>query len=141
MDGCNEESINTIGYTLIEQLDDNEKHFWEKQSNEDRINMGIMTHLEADSLIKDTLKSLPPSFQVVFCNSKCIDCGVVSDQRLFPLACHIKNEGVHPLTAVPVHRGSAPRIHTVSSVATRHTGGVAYRRGTTGRNSRVTGRK
>jgi len=77
----------------------------------------------------------------VFCNSKCIDCGVVSDHRLFPLACHIKIEGVHPLTAVPVHRGSAPRIHTVSSVATRHTGGVAYRRGTTGRNSRVTGRK
>ena len=53
-----------MGYTLLEQLEGNEKEFWEKQTSEDRMNMDIRTRGEAKILIKDNLQSLPPSFQV-----------------------------------------------------------------------------
>ena len=48
----------------MEQLDDNEKQFWEKQSDGDRTNMGIITNTEAKMLIKETVRGLPPLFQV-----------------------------------------------------------------------------
>ena len=56
--------MKTVGYALLEQLDGNEKYFWEKQADGDRINMGIRTQAEAKILIKDTLATLPPLFQV-----------------------------------------------------------------------------
>ena len=61
---CNKDSVNTIGYALLEQLDEMEKSFWEKQNQGDRVNMGIMTQAEASALIKETIKTLPPLFQV-----------------------------------------------------------------------------
>ena len=48
----------------MEQLDNNEKQFWEKQTDEDRTNMCILTNEEAKTLIKETLTTLPPLFQV-----------------------------------------------------------------------------
>ena len=65
---CNPDSINTIGYALMEQLDNNEKQFWERQTNEDRASMGILTNGEAKILIKETLTTLPPLFQVRQCD-------------------------------------------------------------------------
>jgi len=121
---CDNENVKTIGYTLLDQLKDKEKGFWEKQTAEDRINMGIMTQVEAKLLIKNTIKTLSPSIQVVFSNSKCEDCGVVGDPRLFPLFCHTKKEAVHPAVVVPVHRDSTSVIHP-SGVARRHTEGIA----------------
>ena len=61
----NNENVKTIGYSLRDQLKDNEKVFWEKQTSEDRTNMGILTQGEAKLLIKETLKTLPPSIQVI----------------------------------------------------------------------------
>jgi len=61
---CDKSNIKTIGYSLMEQLDDNEKQFWEKQSDGDRTNMGIITNTEAKMLIKETVRGLPPLFQV-----------------------------------------------------------------------------
>ena len=63
---CNADSVKTIGYALLEQLDENEKTFWKKQTKEDRIKMGIMTEEEAKGQIKDTLETLPLLFQVSF---------------------------------------------------------------------------
>ena len=53
----------------MEQLDNNEKQFWERQANEDRANMGILTNGEAKTLIKETLTTLPPLFQVRQCDN------------------------------------------------------------------------
>ena len=63
---CNKDSVKTIGYALLEQLDEMEKSFWEKQSQGDRMNMGIMTQAEASALIKETITTLPPLFQVSY---------------------------------------------------------------------------
>ena len=52
----------------MEQLDNNEKQFWERQTDEDRANMGILTNGEAKTLIKETLTTLPPLFQVRQCD-------------------------------------------------------------------------
>jgi len=62
---CNNENAKTIGYSLRDHLKDNEKVFWEKQTSEDRTNMGILTQAEAKLLIKNTLKILPPSIQAI----------------------------------------------------------------------------
>jgi len=122
---CNNENVKTIGYSLLDQLKDNEKVFWEKQTREDRTNMGILTQVEAKLLIKNTLKTLPPSKQVVFSNHKCESCGVVGDPRLFPLSCHTRREAVHPAASVPEHRGSTTLIHPAAR-ARRHTEGVDF---------------
>ena len=63
---CNKDSVKTIGYALLEQLDENERPFWTSQTQTDRMKMGIMTQEEAGVLIKDTIKTLPPLFQVSF---------------------------------------------------------------------------
>ena len=44
-----------FGYALIEQLDDNEKEFWGRQTDKDLTNMSILTYEEAKILIKDKL--------------------------------------------------------------------------------------
>jgi len=136
---CDKDSLKTIGYTLIEQLDHNEKQFWEKQSDEDRTNMGILTNGEAKTLIKEALTALPQLFQVVFWSSKCADCGVVSDPRLLPLACHTAVERVHPQAPLPIHRGATALTHPVTGIATRHTRPVEQRKVRKGGN-RVIGR-
>jgi len=64
---------------------------------------------------------------VLFSDSKCLDCGVISDPRLFPLSCHALQESVHYEECVPVHRGDMSQIHPASQVARRHTQGVGYR--------------
>jgi len=134
------ESMKVLGYSLVEELDDNAKEFWLRQSKEDRNKMGIMTREEARSLIFETMETLPPKLKVVFKNSKCYDCGVVSDRRLFPLSCHTSKETVHPQSNVPFHRGTQTNQHPSANVATRHTGSVQYRKERTGGN-RVTGRR
>jgi len=75
----------------------------------------------------------------VFCNSKCADCGVVSDPRLLPLACHTAVERVHPQAPLPVHRGATALTHPVTGIATRHTRQVETRKVRKGGN-RVTRR-
>merc|ERR1712142_260543 len=85
---CDREGLRAIGYALLEELDDNEKSFWSNQTQENRMRMGIFTKEEATTLIKDTLQTLPQAFQVLFSDSKCLDCGVISDPRLLPLSCH-----------------------------------------------------
>jgi len=63
---CNPDTVKALGYALLEQLDENEKPFWQEQTKENRLKMGIMTSEEAKVLINDTLKTLPPMFQVRF---------------------------------------------------------------------------
>ena len=65
---------------------------------------------------------------MVFSNSKCVDCGVVSDPRLFPIACHTLKEAIHPQANVPFHAGAGSLAHPAKDLAKRHTGAVAYNR-------------
>ena len=60
----NADNLMAVGYALLEQLDDNEKTFWKTQTQENRLKMGIMKEEEAKEKIKDTMKKLPPLFQV-----------------------------------------------------------------------------
>ena len=50
----------------MEQLDNNEQPFWREQPRETRMRMGIMTETEAKELIKETITTLPPLFQVSY---------------------------------------------------------------------------
>ena len=63
---------------------------------------------------------------MVFRDSRCLDCGVVSDARLFPLSCHSGREEVHPRASVPRHPAGRESLHPGGTSA-RHAGSVAYR--------------
>ena len=53
-----------VGYSLLEQLEQNEREFWTEQTPESRVRMGILTETEARELIKASIATLPPLFQV-----------------------------------------------------------------------------
>merc|ERR1711963_140479 len=49
-----------------------------------------------------------------------MDCGVISDPRLFPLSCHTFKKTVHPLQAVPFHKGSQASHHPSKDLTRKH---------------------
>ena len=62
--------------------------------------------------------------QVVFRNSRCVDCGVESDARLLPLVCHVLKEQVHPDPAEPFHPLTTVLKHPVAEPKMVHVGSV-----------------
>ena len=60
----------------------------------------------------------------MFCNNKCVDCGVECDSRLLPLSCHILKEQVHPAQPEPFHPLTAILKHAVSEPKLVHVGKV-----------------
>jgi len=60
----------------------------------------------------------------VFRDSKCVDCGVVSDVRLMPLQCHVLKEKIHPAPPKPFHPLPAILKHAVGEPKLVHVGTI-----------------
>ena len=60
----------------------------------------------------------------MFRDSKCVDCGVVSDVRLMPLQCHVLKEKIHPAPPKPFHPLPAILKHAVGEPKLVHVGTI-----------------
>ena len=60
----------------------------------------------------------------MFRDSKCVDCGAESDERLMPLRCHVLKEQVHPAQPEPFHPLSAVLRHAVPQPGLVHVGKI-----------------
>ncbi len=75
--------------------------------------MEVRSHLTA------CLEKCGTPVELVFTDSKCLDCGVVSDERLMPLHCHMQSHRIHveevkkghPGKVEPHHKGETEAVH------------------------------
>ena len=83
-------------------------------------------NVKTDSEVRETLTSLMdrlgPPVQVVFNTSRCVDCSMVGDSRLFSKFCHMEPHMIHPGTIEPHHPGAIEDFHPSQHHILEHDG-------------------
>ncbi len=100
------------GYRFLSDFADDAAQLDKMESDEEsRRAFNVMTDPEVRSHLTGCLERCGPALELVFRDSKCLDCGAVADARLMPPLCHMESHRTHPEAAARAHPGARERYH------------------------------
>lgn len=107
--------VRTVGFTYMDSsIPLTVKKTLQSLDSEDRRRMLLVTDDDVHQILKREIDSIDRPLQIIFRDSKCLDCGVIGDRRLLPRYCHFEMTLVHdnPIP-VPYHQDDTEDFHTL----------------------------
>jgi len=92
------------------------------RSPQTRAMFNVKTDKEIQSILKENISKMEKPVQVLFNNTKCLDCSVEGDSRLLPKYCHMEPHLVHPGDVENHHPGKIERFHPSQHQVLEHDG-------------------
>ncbi len=105
-------NVQLLGYRYLddETFSDKQKEkFLTDEASKEAFN--VMTDDEVREAIADALVAVGDPVQVVFRNSRCVDCGARGDERLMSKYCHMQSTLIHTGISEDCHPGHHEAYH------------------------------
>jgi len=115
-------NIQMMGFTYLDDtIPEKLRSALENLEKEERDKMLLVTDEEVISQIDEAIAKIETPVKVIFEDSKCVDCGVLGDQRLLPDFCHMGELYTHPRSLNHFHPNHLKPYHPLTLEAS-HSG-------------------